>query len=142
QAQPDDLFGSFDENPQLLFEDVATDDTSIQMETTDNTVDELPTRETSLDINFGETSDLGSPQAQPDDLFSSFDENTEDNSQLLFETVIQEDVETNLWDLGETSEVALVSERENNIIAPTEELATTETIEVIAPEDEFADLAA
>ncbi|MEH2316659.1 Hpt domain-containing protein, partial [Nostoc sp.] len=70
QAQPDDLFGSFDENPQLLFEDVARDDsTDIQMETTDNTVDELPTRETSLDINFGETSDLVSPQAQPDDLF-------------------------------------------------------------------------
>ncbi|MEH2387982.1 MAG: response regulator, partial [Nostoc sp.] len=143
QAQPSDLFGSFDENPQLLFEDVATDDsTYIQMETTDNTVDELPARETSLDINFGETSDLGSPQAQPSDLFGSFDQNSEDNSQLLFETVIQEDVETNLWDLGETSEVALVSEGENAIIAPTEELATTETIEVIAPEDEFADLAA
>ncbi|MHC5832135.1 MAG: hypothetical protein ACYT04_93190, partial [Nostoc sp.] len=78
---------SFDENPQLLFEDVATDDTSIQMETTDNTVDELPTRETSLDINFGETSDLGSPQAQPDDLFSSFDE----NPQLLFEDVATDD---------------------------------------------------
>ncbi|MBN3950573.1 MAG: response regulator [Nostoc sp. NMS7] len=143
QAQPSDLFGSFDENPQLPFEDVATDDsTYIQMETTDNTVDELPARETSLDINFGETSDLGSPQAQPSDLFGSFDQNSEDNSQLLFETVIQEDVETNLWDLGETSEVALVSEGENAIIAPTEELATTETIEVIAPEDEFADLAA
>ena len=136
-------FSSFDENPQLLFEDVGThDSTYIQMETTDNTVDELPARETSLDINFGETSDLGSPQAQPSDLFGSLDENTDENSQLLFETVIQEDVETNLWDLGETSEVALVSERENAIIAPTEELATTETIEVIAPEDEFADLAA
>jgi len=136
-------FSSFDENPQLLFDDVATDDsTYIQMETTDNTVDELPARETSLDINFGETSDLGSSQVQPSDLFGSLDENTDENSQLLFETVIQEDVETNLWDLGETSEVALVSERENAIIAPTEELATTETIEVIAPEDEFADLAA
>ena len=136
-------FSSFDENPQLLFEDVGThDSTYIQMETTDNTVDELPARETSLDINFGETSDLGSSQVQPSDLFGSLDENTDENSQLLFETVIQEDVETNLWDLGETSEVALVSERENAIIAPTEELATTETIEVIAPEDEFADLAA
>ncbi|MEH2416757.1 Hpt domain-containing protein, partial [Nostoc sp.] len=51
-----DPFASFDENPQLLFEDVATNDsTYIQMETTDNPVDELPARETSLDINFGET---------------------------------------------------------------------------------------
>ncbi len=41
QAQPDDLFGSFDENSQLLFEDVATDSTYIQMETTVDTVDEL-----------------------------------------------------------------------------------------------------
>ncbi|MHC5937403.1 hybrid sensor histidine kinase/response regulator [Nostoc sp.] len=140
QVQPSDLFNPFDENPQLLFEDVATDDsTYIQMEeTTDQTVDELPTRETSLEINFGETSDLVSSQVQPDDLFGSFDENTDENSQLLFETVIQEDVETHLWDLGETPEAAPVSERENVIIAPTEELATTETIE----EDEFADLAA
>ncbi|MEH1927533.1 Hpt domain-containing protein, partial [Nostoc sp.] len=81
-------FGSFDENPQLLFEDVAIDDsTYIQMETTDNTVDELPARETSLDINFGETSDLGSPQAQPSDLFGSFDE----NPQLPFEDVATDD---------------------------------------------------
>ncbi|MHC5828627.1 MAG: hypothetical protein ACYT04_75190, partial [Nostoc sp.] len=81
-------FGSFDENPQLLFEDVATDDsTYIQIETTDNTVDELPATETSLNINFGETSDLGSPQAQPDDLFGSFDE----NPQLLFEDVATDD---------------------------------------------------
>ncbi|MEH2418039.1 hybrid sensor histidine kinase/response regulator, partial [Nostoc sp.] len=143
QVQPDDLFGSFDENPQLLFEDVATDDsTYIQMETTDNPVDELPARETSLDINFGETSDLVSSQVQPDDLFGSFDENTDENSQLLFETVIQEDVETDLWDLGETFEPAPRSEAENAIIAPTEELASTESIEVVAPEDEFADLAA
>ncbi len=35
EVQPGDLFGSFDENPQLLFEDVATNDsTYIQMETT------------------------------------------------------------------------------------------------------------
>ncbi|MHC5815503.1 MAG: Hpt domain-containing protein, partial [Nostoc sp.] len=88
QVQPDELFGSFDENPQLLFEDVATDDsTSIQMETTDNIVDELPARETSLDINFGETSDLGSPQAQPGDLFGSFAK----NPQLLFEDVATDD---------------------------------------------------
>ncbi|MEH2466908.1 Hpt domain-containing protein, partial [Nostoc sp.] len=44
-------FSSFDENPQLLFEDVATDDsTYIQIETTDNTVDQLSPTETSLDI--------------------------------------------------------------------------------------------
>ncbi|MEH1905963.1 MAG: response regulator [Nostoc sp.] len=143
QVQPSDLFGSFDENPQLLFEDVATNDsTYIQMETTDNPVDELAATETSLDINFGETSDLVSSQVQPGDLFGSLDQNTDENSQLLFETVIQEDVETDLWDLGETSKVAPVSEGEDAIIASTEELATTETIEVAAPEDEFADLAA
>ncbi|WP_260447432.1 Hpt domain-containing protein, partial [Nostoc sp. UCD120] len=67
-----DSFGSFDENPQLLFEDVATDSTYIQMETTENTVDEL-----SL------TGTLDSAQAQADDLFGSFDE----NPQLLFEDV-------------------------------------------------------
>ncbi|MEH1958667.1 MAG: Hpt domain-containing protein, partial [Nostoc sp.] len=81
-------FGSFDENPQLLFEDAATDDsTYIQMETTDHTVDELAARETSLEINFGETSDLISPEAQPDDLFNPFDE----NPQLLFEDVATHD---------------------------------------------------
>ncbi|MEH2293176.1 Hpt domain-containing protein, partial [Nostoc sp.] len=88
QVESDDLFGSFDENPQLLFEDVARDDsTYIQMETTDHTVDELVPTETSLDINFGETSDLVSSQVQPDDLFGSFDE----NPQLLFEDVARDD---------------------------------------------------
>ncbi|MDZ8109004.1 MAG: response regulator [Nostoc sp. DedQUE12a] len=73
QAQPDDLFGSFDENPQLLFEDVAVDNsTYIQMEIPDDLVGELSALE---------TSEL--PQAQPDDLFGSFDE----NPQLLFEDV-------------------------------------------------------
>ncbi|MEH1844532.1 MAG: Hpt domain-containing protein, partial [Nostoc sp.] len=81
-------FSSFDENPQLLFEDVATDDsTYIQMETTDNTVDQQEARETSLDINLGETSDLVSTQTQPGDLFGSFDE----NPQLLFEDVATDD---------------------------------------------------
>ncbi|MCC5644185.1 response regulator [Nostoc sp. CHAB 5824] len=239
QAQPDDLLGSFDDNPQLLFEDVAIDDsTYIQMETTANTVD-LSATENSLDISFGETSDSASAQAQPDDLLGSFD----DNPQLLFEdvaiddstciqmettantvdlsatensldisfgeisdsaqtspqvletepnnnletvfeftentdlevtelgfandllftettlsettnqeelgesattidsqTVIQEGVETYLWDLAETSEP--VSEGENAIVASTEELATTENVEVAAPEDDFADLEA
>nr|MDZ8018452.1 response regulator [Nostoc sp. SerVER01] len=73
QAQTDDLFGSFDENPQLLFEDVAINDsTYIQMEIPDDMVGELSTLE---------TSEL--PQAQTDDLFGSFDE----NPQLLFEEV-------------------------------------------------------
>ncbi|BDI19892.1 hypothetical protein ANSO36C_56940 [Nostoc cf. commune SO-36] len=221
EAQPEDLFGSFDENPQLLFEDVATS-THIQMDTTDNSVDEL-----SETISFGETSDSVSAEAQPEDLFGSFDENpqllfedvatsthiqmdTTDNSvdelsetisfgetsdshqtssevlntdnnlettfefteNILFEndllftetdlieevnqeeleentaaidftqTVIQEDVETELWNIGETSQVAAVSEAENAIIAPTEELAITETIEEVSSEDEFADLEA
>ncbi|MCC5662586.1 response regulator [Nostoc sp. CHAB 5784] len=232
QAQPDDLLG-FDEDPQLLFEDVATS-TYIQIETTDNTVDELSAIE---NINFGETSDLGSFQAQPDDSFDSFDE----NPQLLFEdvatstyiqmettnntvdklsaieninfeetsdlaktcpevlgtepknnletafeflenrdiedtelgfandllftetalseainqeelgesattidsqTVIQEGVETDLWDLAETSEPVPVSEGENAIVTSIEELVTTENVEVVAPEDDFADLEA
>jgi chemosensory pili system protein ChpA (sensor histidine kinase/response regulator) len=60
----------------------------------------------------------------------------------LTQTVIQEDVETDLWDIGETFEVAAVSEVENAIISPTEELATAETIEEVAIEDEFADLEA
>ncbi|MEH2238147.1 hybrid sensor histidine kinase/response regulator [Nostoc sp.] len=187
QAQPDDLFGSFDENLQLLFEDVAThDSTYIQMETTDNTVD-ISATEASLDINFGETSD--SAQTSPEVLDTEdnnnletafeFTENTDFEStelgfanDLLFtetalleagkqeelgenaatidsqavndftQTVIQEDVETDLWDLGEISETAPVSEEKNAIVASTEELATTETIEEVAPEDEFADLAA
>ncbi|MEH2247328.1 Hpt domain-containing protein, partial [Nostoc sp.] len=111
QAQPGDLFGSFDENPQLLFEDVATDNsTYIQMYTTDNTVDEQEARETSLDINFGETSDLISPQAQPGNLFGSFDE----NPQLLFEdvatdnfTYIQMDTTDNTVDEQEARETSL-----------------------------------
>ncbi|WP_445637672.1 Chemotaxis protein CheA [Nostoc sp. DSM 114161] len=73
QAQPDDLFGSFDENPQSLFEDVAVDSsTYIQMEIPDDLVSEL---------TGSETSEL--TQAQPDDLFGSFDE----NPQSLFEDV-------------------------------------------------------
>ncbi|MCC5601186.1 hybrid sensor histidine kinase/response regulator [Nostoc favosum] len=238
QPQPDDSFDSFDENPQLLFEDVATS-TYIQMETTDNnTVDELSAIETSLDINFGETSDLASFQAQPDDSFDSFDENpqllfedvatstyiqmeTTDNNtvdelsaieninfgetsdlaktcpevlgtepknnletafefpenrdiedtelgfanDLLFtetaiseainqeelgesattidsQTVIQEGVETDLWDLAETSDTGTGSEGENAIVTSIEELVTTKNVEVVAPEDDFADLEA
>ncbi|MEH2268042.1 MAG: response regulator, partial [Nostoc sp.] len=182
QIQPGDLFGSLDENSQLLFEDIATDSTYIQMETTENPVDEL-----SETISFEETSD--SAQTNPEVLETEGNNNLEttfyfrentvfEGTELGFEndllfteitipeavnqeeleenaatidseavndftqTVIQEDVETDLWDLGETSEVAAVSEGENAIIAPPEELATTETIEEVTPEDEFADLAA
>ncbi|MBW4453907.1 MAG: response regulator [Nostoc indistinguendum CM1-VF10] len=249
QAQPDDLFGSFNENPQLLFE-ITTDSTYIQMETTDNTVDELSATENYLDISSEETPDSASPQAQPNDLFGSFNENpqllfeittdstyiqmeTTDNTvdelsatenyldisseetpdsvqtstevldiepdnnldtafdfpektdvqgtelgladDLLFretallesenqklllresattidlqdvneftQTVIQEGVETELWDLAETetSEPVLVSESENAIVTSTEELVTRETVGVVAPEDDFADLEA
>jgi chemotaxis protein histidine kinase CheA/CheY-like chemotaxis protein len=182
EAQPVDLFGYFDENPQLRLEDVTTNSTYIQMETTDNTVDEL-----SETISFGET--LDSVQTNPEFLDTQENNNLETtfeltdnidlevtefgfyNDLLLTEnslpeaanqeeleekaviidsqsvndftqTVIQEDVETDLRDLRETSEPALVSEEKNAIIAPTEELATTETIEVVAPEDDFADLEA
>ncbi|MEH1817867.1 MAG: response regulator [Nostoc sp.] len=170
EAQPGDLFAPFDENPQLLFEDVVTDSTYIQMEPTDNSVDEL-----SETISFGETSDsapINSEVLETDEnnnLETTFEftENTDFGNDLFLtattliatvnqeelgenttkidsedindftQTVIQEDVETDLWNLGEISEVA-----ENPIIAPTEELATTEPIEEIASEDEFADLEA
>nr|MDZ8289539.1 response regulator [Nostoc sp. ChiSLP01] len=73
QTSPELELSTFDENSQLLFEDVAVDNsTYIQMETPDNLVGELSTPE---------TSELS--QAQPDDLFGSFDE----NPQSLFEDV-------------------------------------------------------
>ncbi|WP_260446345.1 response regulator, partial [Nostoc sp. UCD121] len=187
QGQPDDLFGSFDENPQLLFEDVATDSTYIQMETTENPVDELSLTETSLDISFGETSDssqtnlenLGAEEnnnletafelpTNPDleDIHLGFanalfftetalleatnQEQLEENAATIdsqdvndfTQTIIQEDVETDLYDLGEISESVTVLEDENAIVVSTEELVTTETVEVVAPEDDFADLEA
>ncbi|MEH2310967.1 MAG: response regulator [Nostoc sp.] len=187
-GQPGDLFGSFDENPQLLFEDGAIDDsTYIQMETTDNTVDEPLVTETSLDISFGETSDLvqTSPEVlgtEPNNNLQTtfeFTDNTdfegtepsfandllftetaiseatnqeqlEENTAIIdsqvvndfTETFIQENVETDLWDQGETFETAPVLEEENAIVTSTEELVTTETIEVVALEDEFAYLEA
>ena len=163
EAQPSDLFGSFDENPQLLFEDVATNDlTYIQMDTTENNVDEL-----SETISFGESSDSASSEAQPSDLFGSFDE----NPQLLFEDVATNDLtyiqmdttENNVDELsetisfGETSDSAytspeLLETEENNNLETTFELTEntvvennllfTETTEIVAQEDEFADLAA
>ena len=163
EAQPGDLFGSFDENPQLLFEDIATNDfTYIQMETTENTVDEL-----SETVSFGESSDSASPEAQPGDLFGSFDE----NPQLLFEdvatnelTYIQMDTTENTVDelletisFGETSDSVQTSPEvleteENNNLETTfdvrentvieNNLLFIETTEIVAQEDEFADLAA
>jgi len=183
-----DPFGSFDENTdedsQLLFEDVAINDsTYIQLDSTD----ELSATENTLDISSQETSVLPQTNAElldieeNNNLETAFDftdntvvESTELDfvNDLLFtettlleaanqeelaenaatidsqaineftQTVIQEDVAIDLWDLGETSESVTVSEEENPIIAQTEELATRETIEVATPEDEFADLAA
>ncbi|MCC5655988.1 response regulator [Nostoc sp. XA010] len=176
EAQQDDLFGSFDQNLQLLFEDVATS-TYIQMETTDNTVDELSAIE---NISFGETTDLAqtSPEVlgtEPNNNLETafeFPENTDfENTELglgndlLFtetalleaekqedlgesatkidtQTVIQEGIETDLWDLAETSESVPVSEGENAIVTSIEELVTTENVEVVVPEDDFADLEA
>ncbi|MDZ7951451.1 hybrid sensor histidine kinase/response regulator, partial [Nostoc sp. DedQUE09] len=106
EAQPGDLFGSLDENPQLLFEDVATNElTYIQMETTENPVDEL-----SETISFEENSD--SAQTSPEVV------DTEENNNL--ETTF------------DTRENTVV---ENNLLF-------TETTEIVAQEDEFADLAA
>lgn len=181
-----DLFGSFDENPQLLFEDVATS-TYIQMETTDNTVDELSAIETPLDSSYGETSAL--LQTSPEVLGTEHNNNLETGfelpentafesthlslpNDLLFtktalseaenqeelgesattidlqdvndfrQTVTQESVETDVWNLAETSEDVPVSEGENAIVTSTEELVTTENVEIVAPEDDFSDLEA
>ncbi|MEH1951962.1 MAG: response regulator [Nostoc sp.] len=131
EAQPSELFGSFDENPQLLFEDVATNElTYIQMENTENTVDEL-----SETISFGETSDSAPPEAQPSELFGSFDE----NPQLLFEdvatnelTYIQMDTTENTVDelsetisFGETSDSAS-SEAQLDDLFDSEDVVTNE----------------
>jgi chemotaxis protein histidine kinase CheA/CheY-like chemotaxis protein len=186
QAQPDDLFGSFDENPQLLFEDVATNDsTYIQMEATENTVDELSTTETSIDINFGENSDSAQASLEVldteennnletafgfsnnislnEDTYLDFandllltetalleannQEELEDNAATIdsqdvndfTQTVIQENIETDLYDLEETSKAGSVLDEENAFVTSTEELASAE---VVAPEDDFADLEA
>ncbi|MGV0108595.1 response regulator [Nostoc sp. DSM 114160] len=161
EAQPGDLFGSLDENSQLLFEVATNELTYIQMDTTENTVDEL-----SETISFGETSDSALSEAQPGDLFGSIDE----NSQLLFEvatnelTYIQMDTTENTVDeLSETinfeetsdsvqtSPEVLETEENNNleITFDTREntvvennLLLTKTTEIVAQEDEFADLAA
>ncbi|MBD2678507.1 MULTISPECIES: response regulator [Nostoc] len=177
QAQPDDLFGSFDENPQLLFEDVVVDNsTYIQMEIPDDLVGELPGSETStlfqtssevLDtennnletaFEFAENTDLENAYLSfPNDLLFTetplleLEENLATIDSLtvneLTETISSESretdekLETNLFNLGETFEAAPVLESEN-AVALTEELTETETVEEIAPEDEFANLEA
>ncbi|MDM9585797.1 response regulator [Nostoc sp. GT001] len=154
EAQPSDLFGSFDENSQLLFEDLAINDlTYIQMETTENTVDEL-----SETVSFEETSDSASLQAQLGDLFDSEDvvtndltyiqmETTENTVDKLSETISFEDNS----DSAQTSPEVLETEETNNLETTFEltentvvenNLLFTETAEIVAQEDEFADLAA
>jgi len=163
-GQTDDLFGSFAENPQLLFEDVAVDDsTYIQMETPDNVVAELSTLETStlfdigsevLDtennnlettLEFAENTNLGNPEIGfINDLLASA-ENLATNE--LTKTISSETGETdsnreaNLLNLAETSEAAPELESEN-AVAVTEELIQTQTVEEVTPEDEFANLEA
>ncbi|NDJ23427.1 response regulator [Nostoc sp. B(2019)] len=125
QTQPGDLFNAFDdntdENSQLLSEDVANL-TYIQIETTDNTENDLLATETSLDISFGEVSYLASPQTQPGDLFDAFDDNTDENSQLLSEdvanlTYIQiettDNIENDLLATEATNQEELVENLEN-----------------------------
>ncbi|MEH1809760.1 hybrid sensor histidine kinase/response regulator, partial [Nostoc sp.] len=154
EAQPSDLFGSFDENPQLLFEDIATNDsTYIQMETTENTVDEL-----SETISFGENADSASFQAQLGDLFDSEDVATNELTYIQMDTTentVDELSET--ISFGENADSAytspeLLETEENNNLETTFELTEntvvennllfTETTEIVAQEDEFADLAA
>ncbi|MBL1199968.1 MAG: response regulator [Nostoc sp. GBBB01] len=163
-GQTDDLFGSFAENPQLLFEDVAVDDsTYIQMETPYDVVAELSTLENStlfdigsevLDtennnlettVEFAENKNLENPEIiYKNDLLASA-ENLATNE--LTETISSETGETdsnreaNLLNLAETSEAAPVLESEN-AVAVTEELIQTQTVEEVTSEDEFANLEA
>ncbi|MBG1270348.1 hybrid sensor histidine kinase/response regulator [Nostoc sp. WHI] len=107
---------------------------------TENTVFESTELDFVNDLLFTETSLIEAANQE-----ESGEEPTTIDSQVVHEftqTVIQEDVETDLWDIGEISESAPVSEEENAIVAQTEELAMIETIEIVAPEDEFADLEA
>ncbi|MBD2409618.1 response regulator [Nostoc calcicola FACHB-3891] len=162
QAQLGDLFGSFDENPQLLFEDVAVDNsTYIQMEITDD-VDELSTLEISelsqikpevlgtenntLETNFEfpENADL----SFKNDLLFTETALTEGESAVTINELIineltekDENLEANFWNLEETSETAPVLE-EANAVALTQKLTETETVEVVASDDEFANLEA
>uniref|UniRef100_UPI0035C9CCCE hybrid sensor histidine kinase/response regulator n=1 Tax=uncultured Nostoc sp. TaxID=340711 RepID=UPI0035C9CCCE len=154
EAQPSELFGSFDENPQLLFDDVATNDSIyIQMDTTENTVDEL-----SETVSFEENSDSVSFQAQLGDLFDSEDVATNELTYIQMETTentVDELSET--ISFGESSDSVQTSPKvldteENNNLETTFELTEntfvennllfTETTEIVAQEDEFADLAA
>jgi chemotaxis protein histidine kinase CheA/ActR/RegA family two-component response regulator len=163
-GQTDDLFGSFAENPQLLFEDVVVDDsTYMQMETTDDVVAELSILENStlfdigsevLDtennnlettVEFAENKNLENPEIGfINDLLASA-ENLATNE--LTKTIISETGETdsnreaNLLNLAKTSEAAPVLESEN-AVAVTEELIQTQTVEEVTSEDEFANLEA
>ncbi|MEH2327464.1 MAG: Hpt domain-containing protein, partial [Nostoc sp.] len=115
-----DSFNPFDENPQLLFEDIATS-TYIQMETTENTVD-ISTIENSLDNSFGETSDLASLQAQSDDLFGYFDE----NPQLLFDDVATDSTDN-------TANISAIENSLDNSFGETLDLASLQ----VQPDDLF-----
>ncbi|MEH2206317.1 MAG: response regulator [Nostoc sp.] len=96
--------GSFDENPQLLFEDVATNElTYIQMEPTENTVDEL-----SETISFEENSDSALSEAQLGGLFDSEDIATNELTYIQMNTtenIVDELSET--ISFGENSDSAL-----------------------------------
>ncbi len=163
-GQTDDLFGSFAENPQLLFEDVAVDDsTYIQMETPDDVVAELSILENSTLFDIG--SEVLDPENNNLETTLEFAENTNlENQEIgfindllasaenlatneLVETISSETGETdsnreaNLLNLAETSEAAPVLESEN-AVAVTEELIQTQTVEEVTSEDEFANLEA
>ncbi|MEH2071053.1 MAG: response regulator, partial [Nostoc sp.] len=170
QPQPDDLFGSFDENTQLLFEDVAIyDSTYIQVEITDNVVSELSTPETSTSsqtnpevsntenynletaLEFADNTDLESVELSlANDLLLTEIPLLElkENALSAELSTVNEFTQTNIQVTVETDEnleqnfaTAPVSESENTV-AVTEELTVTETIEVVTLEDDFANLEA
>jgi chemotaxis protein histidine kinase CheA len=187
---PDIELNSFDENPQLLFENVAIyDSTYIQMDITESTVDHLSVTETSLDI-FSENSHLfptnpeflDSEDPNLETVFQLRENIVTENEEVSFandllftetyfsepkleedslsefaETFIQENIEPenlvfllaeshenlaeDLWNIEEISETALASNEENTVVQ-TEELTEIEPVEIVAPEDEFANLEA
>ncbi|AVH72089.1 hybrid sensor histidine kinase/response regulator [Nostoc sp. 'Lobaria pulmonaria (5183) cyanobiont'] len=154
EEQPGDLFSSLDENPQLLFEVVATKElTYIQMDTTENTVDEL-----SQTISFGENSDSEFSPAQLDDLFDSEDVTTDELTYIQMDTTentVDELSQTislrKTSDSAQTNPEVLENEENSNLKTTFElrentvvenNLLFTETTEIVAQEDEFADLAA
>ncbi|QSJ15116.1 response regulator [Nostoc sp. UHCC 0702] len=137
-----DLFDAFEgdsnENPQILFEDIAATDnsTDIQLESTENLIsDELFFTESSLDRSLGEASDFQQFSTHPEilepntsvDAIADFSATTElsldeelfaPSTELLAEVNINTNVEVNTNDFSAATELSLSDE----LFAPSTEL--------------------